>query len=184
MKNNGSGGQRPNTSHPSRAQMIMRFRDVQAEEGAYEYRERGRQTVKLSNIVGSVNRYLDFDGRFRLKKDRPRERLNTIRAMMERGKPLPPVDLYKIKDRYFVLDGNHRISVAKERGFKEINARVMEFLPSRGFGSQNNLSHNLTSKKPDYRVVFNTTNSITPEFLLLASLSIFIHIINKTSNYV
>jgi hypothetical protein len=81
--------------------------------------------------VGSVNRYLDFDSKFRLKKDRPRERLHAIRAMMERGKPLPPVDLYKIKNSYFVLDGNHRISAAKERGFKEINARVMEFLPSR-----------------------------------------------------
>jgi hypothetical protein len=88
--------------------------------------------VKLSQIVGSVNRYLDFDSKFRLKKDRPQERLHAIRTIIERGKPLPPVDLYKIKDSYFVLDGNHRISVAKERGFKEINARVMEFLPSRG----------------------------------------------------
>jgi hypothetical protein len=117
---------------PPKGQSVMRFREEQKKEGAYEYRDRGRQTVKLPQIVGSVNRYLDFDSKFRLKKDRPRERLHTIRAMMERGRPLPPVDLYKIKDRYFVLDGNHRISVAKERGFKEINARVMEFLPSRG----------------------------------------------------
>ena len=115
----------------TKAQTVKRFRDEQKKEGAYEYRDRGRQTVMLNRIVGSVNRYLDFDSRFRLKKDRPRERLHTIRSMMQRGKPLPPVDLYKIKDSYFVLDGNHRISVAKERGFEEINARVMEFLPSR-----------------------------------------------------
>jgi hypothetical protein len=121
------------SSYPSpKSATVKRFRDEQQKEGAYEYRDRGLQTVKLLNIVGSVNRYLDFDSRFRLKKDKPRERLLTIRAIMERGKPLPPVDLYKIKDRYFVLDGNHRIAAAKERGFKEINARVMEFLPSRG----------------------------------------------------
>ena len=118
-------------SKPTKAQTIKRFRDEQKKEGAYEYRDRGRQTVKLRQIVGSVNRYLDFDSKFHLKKDRPRERLHAIRAVMEKGKPLPPVDLYKIKDSYFVLDGNHRISVAKERGFKEINARVVEFLPSR-----------------------------------------------------
>jgi hypothetical protein len=127
-----SGIPNEKSGKPGADQTIKRFRDEQQKEGAYEYRDRGRQTVKLDQIVGSVNRYLDFDSSFRLKKDRPRERLHAIRAIMERGKPLPPVDLYKIKDSYFVLDGNHRISVAKERGFKEINARVVEFFPSRG----------------------------------------------------
>ena len=130
MSSNDPRGKSSKSPAP-KAQTIKRFRDEQKAEGAYEYRDRGRQTVKLSKIVGSVNRYLDFDSRFRLKKDRPQERLNTIRSIMQRGKPLPPVDLYKIKDSYFVLDGNHRISVAKERGFNEINARVVEFLPSR-----------------------------------------------------
>jgi len=109
---------------------IKRFRDEQRREGAYEYRDRGQQCVAVEQIVGSVNRYLDFDRRFRLKKDRPQERLVVIRSIMRQGKPLPPVDLYQIKNHYFVLDGNHRISVAKERGFSEINARVIEFLPS------------------------------------------------------
>jgi uncharacterized ParB-like nuclease family protein len=127
----GDPGRKSSKSPAPNAQTIKRFRDEQKAEGAYEYVDRGRQTVELSKIVGSVNRYLDFDSRFRLKKDRPQERLNTIRSIMQRGKPLPPVDLYKIKDSYFVLDGNHRISVAKERGFNEINARVVEFLPSR-----------------------------------------------------
>ncbi|MEE9306126.1 MAG: Lrp/AsnC ligand binding domain-containing protein [Spirochaetia bacterium] len=126
-----SNTDRQGTSH-RKPGTIKRFRDEQQKEGAYDYRHRGQQTVKLSDIVGSVNRYLDFDSKFRLKKDRPRERLLSIRKVMEQGKPLPPVDLYKIKDSYFVVDGNHRISVAKERGFKEINARVIEFLPSRG----------------------------------------------------
>ena len=140
--------------------MIKRFRDEQQREGAYEYIDRGRQTVKLSKIVGSVNRYLDFDSKFRLKKDRPRERLLAIRSIMKQGKPLPPVDLYKIKDSYFVVDGNHRISVAKERGFKEINARVIEFMPSRGtaenilyrekteFEDKTGLQHSITLTEP------------------------------------
>ena len=129
-----SGGRReePEKTSDPKTDRIKRFRDEQQREGAYEHRDRGLQAVKLSKIVGSVNRYLDFDGRFRLKKDRPRERLLAIRSMMGRGRPLPPVDLFQIKDSYFVLDGNHRISVAKERGFEEINARVIEFLPSRG----------------------------------------------------
>jgi uncharacterized ParB-like nuclease family protein len=110
---------------------IERFRDEQRNEGAYDYRDRGLQTVALKQIVGSVNRYLDFDSEFRLKKDKPKERLTAIREAVNRAKPLPPVDLFKIKNKYFVLDGNHRIAVAKEQGFKDINARVVEFLPSR-----------------------------------------------------
>jgi hypothetical protein len=152
---------------PRKPGTIKRFRDEQQKEGAFDNRDRGQQTVKLSKIVGSVNRYLDFDSKFRLKKDRPRDRLMSIRRMMEQGKPLRPVDLYKIKDRYFVVDGNHRISVAKERGFKDINARVMEFLPSRGtadnilyrnkteFEDKTGLQHSITLTEPgQYRNLF------------------------------
>jgi uncharacterized ParB-like nuclease family protein len=120
----------PGRKTTAKGSTVKRFRDEQLKEGAFEYRDRGQQTVRLSRIVGSVNRYLDFDSRFRLKKDRPQQRLNAIRAIMDSGKPLPPVDLYKIKDSYFVVDGNHRIAAAKERGFKEINAKVVECLPS------------------------------------------------------
>ncbi len=108
---------------------IKRFRDEQRRECAYDYADRGLRTVALKQIVGSVNRYLDFDGEFRLKKDKPQERLKAIREAVGQAKPLPPVDLFKIKENYFVLDGNHRVAVAKEHAFEDINARVVEFLP-------------------------------------------------------
>jgi DNA-binding Lrp family transcriptional regulator len=107
------------------------FKEAQAREGAFTARDRGIQTVSLERIVGSVSRYRDFDTRFRLKKNLPRERLQFIRGAMREGRPLPPVELYRIKDEYFVMDGNHRIAVAKERGFRELDARVIEFLPAR-----------------------------------------------------
>ncbi|MCS6962868.1 DUF4032 domain-containing protein [Thermoflexus sp.] len=39
---------------------------------------------------------------------------------------LPPVRLYKVGDAYFVLDGHHRISVARTLGWQEIEAEVIE----------------------------------------------------------
>jgi DNA-binding Lrp family transcriptional regulator len=107
------------------------FKEAQAREGAFAALDRGIQTVSLERIVGSVSRYRDFDARFRLKKNLPRERLQFIRGAMRAGRPLPPVELYRIKDEYFVMDGNHRIAVAKELGFRELDARVIEFLPAR-----------------------------------------------------
>ena len=44
------------------------------------------------------------------------------------GKFLPPVELYKLGGEYFVLDGNHRVSVARYRGIAAVDAMVTEFL--------------------------------------------------------
>jgi hypothetical protein len=49
---------------------------------------------------------------------------------MREGKSLPPVKLYKIKDEYYVLDGNHRIAAAKAFGRSDIMAKIVEFIPS------------------------------------------------------
>ena len=39
---------------------------------------------------------------------------------------MPPIELYKIDDVYFVRDGNHRVSVARQMGQKTIQAHVTE----------------------------------------------------------
>jgi hypothetical protein len=54
-----------------------------------------------------------------------------IKDAMRRGKRLPPVKLYQIKDEYYVLDGNHRVSAAKEFGHELIDAYILEFIPSK-----------------------------------------------------
>jgi hypothetical protein len=50
---------------------------------------------------------------------------------MQEGKPLPRVKLFKLKDEYYVLDGNHRVSAAKEFGYQNIDANIVEFIPSK-----------------------------------------------------
>ena len=87
---------------------VRSFSDQQQKEAAFDSRVRGIRTVPIDRIVGSVGRYHDFDSKFRLKQHLPRERLDRIRQAMGAGKPLPPVELYQIKDEYYVLDGNHR----------------------------------------------------------------------------
>jgi hypothetical protein len=44
-----------------------------------------------------------------------------------RGEELPRVSLYKIGGVYFVLDGNHRVSVYRYHGVEWIDAVVTEF---------------------------------------------------------
>jgi len=60
----------------------------------------------------------------------PPDRLISVKRAMREGKSLPPVKLYKIKDEYYVLDGNHRIAAAKAFGRSDILAKIVEFIPS------------------------------------------------------
>lgn len=121
------------------------FDDNRREEEAYDSRFRGVRSVPVSKIVGSVGRYQDFDGQFRLKGNIPSERLDRIKKAMAEGRPMPPVQLYQIKDEYFVLDGNHRIAAAKKLGHDEILARIVEFIPTR-----NSLENILYRERADF----------------------------------
>jgi hypothetical protein len=87
---------------------------------------RGVQTVPVNKIIGSVGRYQDFDRAFLPKQDSVAQRWRSIARAYYDDVSLPPVKLYRIGDAYFVLDGNHRVSVARERGVEFVDAEVIE----------------------------------------------------------
>lgn len=89
----------------------------------------GLRTVPVDSIVGSVNRWRDFDAKFRIKNKSTLFRYQQIKRAVERGSILPPVSLYKVRDKYYVVDGNHRVAAAKEVGQIYIDAEVVEFFP-------------------------------------------------------
>jgi len=114
-----------------KVQGIKSFKENQKVEEAVDPKDIGYREIPLNKIVGSVGRYRDFDGRFRLLKGRPPERLQRIKEAMRQGINLPAVELYRIKDEYYVLDGNHRVSAAKEAGWSTIRAHIIDYLPSK-----------------------------------------------------
>ncbi len=87
---------------------------------------RGMRIVEVEKITGSVGRYRDFDGDFLPLKKSMVDRWGRIDRAYHRGDELPSVSLYKIGDRYFVRDGNHRVSVARYHGVAAIDAEVVE----------------------------------------------------------
>lgn len=90
-------------------------------------RHAGVRTVPISEIRGSESRCKDFDRDFNPLQDHTAGRWRGIAKAREEGKALPPVDLVKVGDVYFVLDGHHRISVAQTLGQMEIDAKVTEW---------------------------------------------------------
>jgi hypothetical protein len=114
----------------SRTEEIKSFRENLEEDEPFDTRDLGIRNVPLDKIVGSVGRYHDFDSTFRLKDHLPHERLQNIKKMMKEGKPFPPVELYQFRDEFYVLDGHHRVSAAKEFGYQDIEARIVQVIPA------------------------------------------------------
>jgi ParB-like chromosome segregation protein Spo0J len=48
---------------------------------------------------------------------------------MQQGVTLPAIEVYKLGDRYYVVDGNHRAAAARRTGLVEIDAAITEFQP-------------------------------------------------------
>ncbi|MEA2594414.1 MAG: hypothetical protein QOF01_883 [Thermomicrobiales bacterium] len=87
---------------------------------------RGIQAVPVNQIVGSVDRFRDFDRAFLPRQRHTAGRWKNVDRAYYQEVRLPPVQLYKVGDVYFVKDGNHRVSVARERGVDFIDAEVFE----------------------------------------------------------
>jgi nucleotide-binding universal stress UspA family protein len=90
--------------------------------------DRGIQQIPVEAIVGSVGRYTDFTRTFLPRQDADQERWARVKAATggSLGAGIPPIDVYKVGEVYFVLDGNHRVSIARQQGMSHIDANVIE----------------------------------------------------------
>ncbi len=87
---------------------------------------RGVQTVRVEQIAGSLNRYHEFDRVFLPAHDKLASRWQSVNRAFYQDISLPPVVLYKVGQVYFVVDGHHRVSVARKQGQIFIEAEVRE----------------------------------------------------------
>lgn len=86
------------------------------------------QRVSLSQIKGSCGgRLHDFDASLRPLRKHNKARWLNVATAFYMHKRLPPVELVKVGDIYFVLDGHHRLSVAGSLGLEAIEANVTEW---------------------------------------------------------
>ena len=107
---------------------LLCFNEVRKIHGAAMRRVyRGIRVVPVGQIGGSVGRCSEFDRDFMPAKSSAEERWKLIDRAFHRDEGLPPVSLYKVGGSYFVLDGHHRLSVARYHGVEWIDAYVTEF---------------------------------------------------------
>lgn len=107
---------------------ILLLDEVVAAQGRRGERYLGLQTIPLDTVAGTVDSRRDFDRKFRPTSNRVRQRWERLDLAQRRGVFLPPIDVYRVGDLHFVLDGHHRVSVAAATGQKTIEAHVTEVL--------------------------------------------------------
>jgi nucleotide-binding universal stress UspA family protein len=105
---------------------LLSYDEVKRHIKVYGLRRQHLAEIPLDSIVGSVGRYLDFNKKFLPLTDSDAERWARVKMTQEQ-KGLPPIEVYKIGEIYFVIDGNHRVSIAKQMKIATIEAYVSEF---------------------------------------------------------
>ncbi len=102
---------------------LLSYEEVLQQLQGRELPGRQLRQIRLDAVVGSVARYKDFTRTFLPKGDSQRDRWARIKLLMTNS-GLPPIEVYDINGNYFVKDGNHRVSVAREMGLETIEAYV------------------------------------------------------------
>lgn len=97
------------------------------EESRTAQHYRGAQTIALSEINGSVNKSNDFDYAFNPRSEHIEPRWVRVATAILNGIDLPPIELIYASGRYYVVDGHHRVSVAKQLGIRYLDAIVTEW---------------------------------------------------------
>lgn len=105
---------------------LIPFEDLKSSLGFIGQHYRGVQPVPLDKIIGSLGRSRDFDRVFLPTQRHSRGKWLSVATAYKEGVTLPPVSLYKVGDAYFVVDGHHRVSVARQNGQTFIDAEVIE----------------------------------------------------------
>jgi hypothetical protein len=85
----------------------------------------GIRPIPVDAVVGTDGRGRDFDREFRARRPDVRERRRRVEQAFPDG-AFPPNSVQKLGDAYFVVDGHHRVAVARRLGVATIDAEVVE----------------------------------------------------------
>ena len=105
---------------------LRSFDEAKASLAGWSQVFRGLRLVEVDKIVGSVGRHREFDSSFLPRQASLETRWKRIDRAFHRAEDLPPVSLYEVGGLYYVRDGNHRVSVARFHGLREIEAEVVQ----------------------------------------------------------
>nr|MBN1230118.1 hypothetical protein [Anaerolineae bacterium] len=126
-----------------RSANLLSFDEIKEHLKLSQVSYRGIQEIPIDHIRGSVGRYQDFSRTFLPRKTQMRDRWKRIDALaITEG--FSPIEVYQVGEAYFVLDGNHRVSVARQAGVATIEAHVWAYSTPAGLSAEADIDEVLT----------------------------------------
>lgn len=104
---------------------LLELDEVQGRLGLFQQSYAGVRPVEVAKIIGSVDKSQDFDKNFRPRTDRTRQRWEQLERTFPAGN-FPPIQVYQIDNTYYVIDGHHRVGLARKLGIEFIDAEITE----------------------------------------------------------
>lgn len=106
---------------------LLPLEEVQKRLRAFEQTYEGVKPILVDEIVGTSDRLADFDDDFLPRNEELRDRWKRVEKAFPEG-DFPPIVVYELDGRYFVVDGHHRVAVAKRSGVDAIDAEVTRLI--------------------------------------------------------
>lgn len=107
--------------------ILVDFSTIEKNISSYVLKDKGIHAIPIDKIIGSLGRYIDFSETFLPKRRDGSSRYEHIKSLMKQEVNLAPIQVYQMLDNYFIIDGHHRVAVAKnEFKAKYIDAEVTE----------------------------------------------------------
>jgi hypothetical protein len=113
--------------------------ELQAGGGMAGRADAGLRTVDVRKVVGSVGRAETLRSDFFYRRGKAMTaRFHRVGQAMQEGKTLPPLELYKViraphaasaapVSEYYVVDGHHRVAMARKLGQDFLDAHVVAY---------------------------------------------------------
>lgn len=105
------------------ADALLPYEEVRGHLRILGQRYVGVRPIPVEKITGSVDRMVDFDRFFRPRRPELRKRVKSLKAAFERDE-MPPITVYEVGGLYFVIDGHHRVALARETRMEYMDAEV------------------------------------------------------------
>jgi hypothetical protein len=106
---------------------LLTLKDVERRLPAITRRYLGVEAISLAQVVGTEGRAATFTRAFEARHESSRQRIRALAAAFPNG-DFPPIVAVKLGDVYFVVDGHHRVALARQSGGEMIDADVTEFV--------------------------------------------------------
>jgi len=106
---------------------LLELDEVERRLKPFERRYLGVRAIPLDALVGTDSRASSFTRDFRPLHAFSRDRMRSLQAAFADG-AFPPIVTVKLGGTYFVIDGHHRVALARRGGADMIDADVTELI--------------------------------------------------------